>query len=96
MSIVDTPAFLLDLLWSAGVAVLLQHFGDCSSGDLQNVSIGDEGTVEEPAAAMTCGMLAFRSHLAMGASGRALASSLAASHGAFQKGQVWPCLAWGQ
>lgn len=65
MSVVDIPAFLLDLLQSVGAAMPLQHFGeaecDCSSGDLENVSTGGEGTVEEPAAAVTCGMLAFRS-----------------------------------
>ena len=65
MSVVDIPAFLLDLLQSVGAAVPLQHCGeaecDCSSGDLENVSTGREGTVEEPAAAVTCGMLAFRS-----------------------------------
>lgn len=44
----------------------LQHFGDaeggCSSGDLENISTGGEGTAEEPAAAVTAQRLAFRSH----------------------------------
>lgn len=31
------------------------------SSDLENVSTGEEGTVEAPAAAHTCGILAFRS-----------------------------------
>lgn len=46
--------------------MLSQHFGaaerDCSSSDLENISTGEEGTVEAPAAADTCGMLAFRPH----------------------------------
>lgn len=60
MSVVDIPAFLPDLLQSEGAAVPLQYFGeaerDCSSSDLENVSTGREEIVEEPAAAITCGM----------------------------------------
>lgn len=66
MSVIDIPAFLLDLLQSVGAPVPLQHFGeagcDCSRSDLENISAGREGTVEEPTAAVTCGMLAFRTH----------------------------------
>lgn len=65
MSVVDIPAFLLDLLQSVGAAVPLQYFGeavcDCSSGDLENISADREGSMEEPSAAITCGMLASRS-----------------------------------
>ena len=48
----------------------LQHFGeaecDCLNGDLENISTGDEGTVEGPAATNTRRMLAFRSHSSNG------------------------------
>lgn len=83
MSVVDIPAFLLDLLQRVGAPMPLQHFGEagcnCSSSDLENASTRREGTVEEPAAAVTCGMLAFRD-LATGAGRQALGSSQAASH----------------
>lgn len=49
--------------------------------------MGGEETVEEPAAAITYGMLAFRSH-----SG----DRAGVIPGHFPKGWVWPYLAWGQ
>lgn len=97
MSVVDIPAFLLDLLQSVGAAMPLQHSGeadcDCLSGMFPQV--GKE-LWKSPLLPSHVGCRLLGLPPVTEAQGRALGSSWAASHCAFPKGWVWPGLAWGQ